>query len=63
MALLFTGPGRWAVDRKWGWSFRPRFSGVVWLIVAAVVVGLVWYFLNGTNPLTSTADSAPATAG
>lgn len=63
LALLFTGPGRWAVDRKWGWSFRPRFSGVVWLIVAAVVVGLVWYFLNGTNPLTSTADSAPATAG
>lgn len=63
VAVLFTGPGRWSVDRKWGWSYRPRFSGVVWLLIAAVVVGLVWYLLNGTNPLTSPADSAPAPAG
>lgn len=61
--LLFTGPGRWSADRKWRWSHRPRFSGVVWLIVAAVAAGLVWYLLNGSNPLTSTTDSAPVTAG
>jgi hypothetical protein len=35
----------------------------VWVIVVAVIAGLVWYFLNGTNPLTSSADSAPVTAG
>lgn len=62
-SLLFTGPGRWSVDRKWGWSHRPRFSGIVWLVIAAVVAGAVWYFLNGTNPLMGTGDSAPVTAG
>ena len=63
LTLLFTGPGRWAADRKWGWSHRPRFSGIVWLVIVVVLAGLVWYFLNGTNPLTSSADSAPVTAG
>lgn len=63
LALLFTGPGRWAVDRKWGWSHRPRFSGLIWLLLAAVIAALVWYFLNGTNPLTSNTDSAPVTTG
>lgn len=63
LALLFTGPGRWALDRKWGWSHRPRFSGIIWLVIVAVIVGLVWYFLNGTNPLTSGGNSAPVTAG
>ena len=63
LALLFTGPGRWAVDRKWGWSYRPRFSGLIWLLLVAVIAALVWYFLNGTNPLTSSTDSAPVTAG
>jgi uncharacterized membrane protein YphA (DoxX/SURF4 family) len=62
-ALLFAGPGRWSADRRWRWSHRPRFSGVVWLVIAAVAAGLVWYFFNGTNPLVSTADSAPVTAG
>lgn len=63
LALLFTGPGRWAVDRRWGWSYRPRFSGLIWLVIVAVIAGLVWYFLNGTNPLTSHTDSAPVTTG
>lgn len=63
LALLFTGPGRWSVDRKWRWSHRPRFSGVIWLILAVIVAGVVWYLLNGTNPLVSTTDSAPVTAG
>lgn len=62
-ALLFAGPGRWSVDRKWGWSHRPRFSGLVWLVIVALAAGAAWYFFNGSNPLTSTADSAPVTAG
>lgn len=62
-ALVFTGPGRWSVDRRWGWSHRPRFSGVVWLVIAAVIAALIWYFFNGANPLTSTGDSAPVTTG
>lgn len=63
VTLLFSGPGRWSADRKWAWSHRPRFSGAVWLVIALVIVGLLWYFLNGTNPLTSSTDSAPVTAG
>ena len=63
VALLFAGPGRWSADRRWRWSHRPRFSGAVWLLVAVLVAGLVWYFLNGSNPLLSTTDSAPVTAG
>lgn len=63
LALLFAGPGRWSADRRWRWSHRPRFSGVVWLLLAVVAAALVWYLLNGTNPLTSTSDSAPVTAG
>lgn len=63
LALLFAGPGRWSADRRWRWSHRPRFSGVIWLVVAVVVAGAVWYLLNGSNPLVSTADSAPVTAG
>lgn len=62
-ALLFAGPGRLSADRKWRWSHRPRFSGVIWLIVAVVVAAAVWYLLNGSNPLTSTTDSTPVTAG
>lgn len=63
VTILFSGAGRWSADRKWSWSHRPRFSGVVWLVIVAIIAGLVWYFLNGSNPLTSTADSAPVTAG
>jgi len=63
VALLFAGPGRWSVDRRWAWSYRPRFSGAVWLVVALVVAAVVWYLLNGTNPLNSPGDSAPVTAG
>jgi len=63
VTLLFAGPGRWSADRKWGWSHRPRFSGIVWLVIVLVLAGVLWYFLNGTNPLTSSADSPPVTAG
>lgn len=62
-ALLFTGPGRWSIDRKWGWSHRPRFSGLVWLVIAAAAAGAVWYLFNGANPLLGAVDSAPVTAG
>ena len=63
LALLFAGAGRWSVDRRWRWSHRPRFSGVIWLLLAVIVAGVIWYLLNGTNPLTSTTDSPPVTAG
>ena len=63
LALLFTGPGRWSADRRWRWSHHPRLSGFVWLLAAVVVAVAVWYLLNGSNPLTSTVDSAPVTTG
>ena len=62
-SLLFAGPGRWSMDRRWAWSHRPRFSGLVWLLVVALAAGIAWYFLNGSNPLNSTAESIPVTAG
>lgn len=61
-AVLFSGPGRWSADRRWRWSHRPRFSGVIWLIIALVVAAVIWYLLNGSNPLTSVSDSAPVPA-
>lgn len=63
LALLFAGAGRWSVDRKWQWSHRPRFSGVIWLLLAVIAAGVIWYLLNGSNPLMSTTDSPAVTAG
>lgn len=63
LTVLFAGPGRWSVDRRWRWSHRPRFSGAIWLVLAVIVAGAIWYLLNGSNPLVSPADSAPVTAG
>lgn len=62
-SLLFAGPGRWSVDRRWGWSHRPRFSGLVWLLIVVLAAGAAWYFFNGSNPLNTTADSTPVTTG
>lgn len=51
VALLFAGGGKWGLDAGRRWAAAPRWSGFVWIVVAVVVVGLIWYFLNGTNPL------------
>lgn len=48
--LLFAGPGRWAIDRRWSWSYRPRFSGFLWLLIAVLALAAVWLLLNGGNP-------------
>lgn len=50
-ALSFTGPGRLSIDRKWGFSLGPRFSGAVVFVIALVIAGLAWFYLNGSNPL------------
>jgi len=63
LALLFCGPGRWSADRRWRWSHRPRFAGFVWLLVAVGAGVLVWYLLNGSNPLSGSVDSQPTTTG
>lgn len=52
LALLFTGPGRWSLDRSRGWATRPGAGsfGVLLLAVAAAV--LTYWYLHGGNPLT-----------
>ncbi|MDO5501331.1 MAG: DoxX family protein, partial [Propionibacteriaceae bacterium] len=50
VVFLFAGPGRWAADRRWGWSYRPRFSGFIWLLLAIVAVAAVWLSLNSGTP-------------
>jgi len=54
VALLFAGGGKWGFDAGRKWAAAPKWSGFAGIIVAAVAVGLIWYFLNGTNPIATT---------
>lgn len=59
-ALLFTGGGRWGLDFSRKYATAPRFSGLIWLILAIAAVALVWYFLHGGNPLADASGAAAA---
>lgn len=61
--FLFAGPGRWAADRRWSWSYRPRFSGFVWLLIAILAVAGVWFLLNGGNPFAADPSAVPLNNG
>lgn len=51
MIVVFTGPGRAALDRSRSWATRPLASAWVFAIVAvAGLVGL-WLLVGGGNPL------------
>ncbi len=58
-ALLFTGPGRYAVDARLGDRFRwsPRLK-VALLVLALVAAVVTWVALYGVNPFHLTAPPA-----
>ena len=50
IALQFTGPGTWAVDYPRGWARRPLASSWIFIVVAVVALGALWWFGAGVNP-------------
>ncbi|APT88981.1 hypothetical protein CFRA_06650 [Corynebacterium frankenforstense DSM 45800] len=50
IALQFTGPGTWSVDRPRGWARRPLASSWIFIVVAVVALGALWWFGAGVNP-------------
>ncbi|WP_448854053.1 DoxX family protein [Corynebacterium frankenforstense] len=50
IALQFTGPGTWAVDYPRGWARRPLASSWIFIVVAVVAFGALWWFGAGVNP-------------
>lgn len=51
-ALIFTGPGRWSLDRGRSWAVRPGAgSWVVFVLAVAAAIFTYWYLQDG-NPLT-----------
>ncbi|MGE2836437.1 DoxX family protein [Mycobacterium sp. SMC-4] len=58
-ALLFTGSGRYSVDRRLPERFRPSLRiSVVLLLVAIVAAVLTWVALYGVNPIHFTAPAS-----
>ena len=53
LAILFAGGGRWGLDAGRKWAAAPKWSGFLGIIVAVAAVAVVWYVLNGSNPLSS----------
>ncbi|KQB83834.1 DoxX family membrane protein [Corynebacterium oculi] len=51
LAVQFTGPGRYALDFSRGWARRPLASSWLGLVLAAVGLGVLWWFGAGVNPL------------
>ena len=51
LSLVFTGPGRAALDRSRGWATRPLASA--WIFAAIGIVGFagLWLVAGGGNPL------------
>lgn len=50
LALHFAGPGTWSIDYPRGWARRPLMSSWVGLIIAAIALGLIWWFGAATSP-------------
>lgn len=53
LTILFAGGGRWGLDAGRKWAAAPKWSGFLGIIVAVAAVIVVWYALNGSNPLSS----------
>ncbi|WP_280401490.1 DoxX family protein [Nocardia carnea] len=52
IALLFTGPGRWALDRGRSWATRPGAGSFVVLVLAFAAAIFTYWYLQDGNPLT-----------
>ncbi|AKK10939.1 DoxX family protein [Corynebacterium uterequi] len=49
VVVLFTGPGLYSLDFGRGWARRPLASSWVFFFIAAVIIGLAYWF--GARPL------------
>ncbi|WP_280437087.1 DoxX family protein [Nocardia carnea] len=52
IAIIFTGPGRWALDRGRSWATRPGAGSLVVLILAFAAAIFTYWYLQDGNPLT-----------
>jgi putative oxidoreductase len=51
MAVILAGPGRYGLDARRGWAYRP-FIGSFVALLAGIAAGIaVWVLLNGVNPI------------
>jgi putative oxidoreductase len=50
LVLIFTGPGRYAVDGSRGWATRPRFSAWLFAVIALAGGAALWILVGGGNP-------------
>ncbi|NMO01363.1 DoxX family protein [Gordonia sp. TBRC 11910] len=50
-ALVLTGPGRIALDARWGWSRRPMWGSLAFLVIGIAGAITTWIVFNGVNPL------------
>lgn len=51
VAILLAGPGRISLDFNRGWTRRPHFGSVLWLVVGVAGAVAIWVLLNGSNPI------------
>ncbi|WP_010119170.1 DoxX family membrane protein [Corynebacterium nuruki] len=50
LVLVFTGPGRYAVDGSRGWATRPRASAWLWAVIGLAGAAALWILVGGGNP-------------
>lgn len=50
-ALILTGPGRFALDARWGWSRRPMWGSLAMLVIGIAGAIAAWVVFNGARPL------------
>ena len=51
VAVILAGPGRYGLDARRGWAYRP-FIGSFVALLAGIAAGIaVWVMLNGVNPI------------
>jgi putative oxidoreductase len=51
VAVILAGPGRYGLDARRGWAYRP-FIGSFVALLAGIAAGVaVWVLLNGVNPI------------
>lgn len=49
-ALILTGPGRFALDARWGWSRRPMWGSLAMLVIGIAGAIAAWMVFNGARP-------------
>lgn len=51
LSIQFTGPGYYSLDAGRSWARRPLVSSWIFIVVALVALGLLWWFGTAINPV------------